>query len=173
MGIRRRTPFGRSASIGGDSVGLCSRRRTVTGRKDDGEGNAGRVSVTSASRKRRFQAWNFDLAMPSWEQNCSIVETAGFLPANASRHRLHGAWGRGALPSGRLLRRDGLIRFAGYQGWQGWLSRTSIWISRFWLHLNQSQLLCLQHVGLRYLVKRRPLRIASDHASVTKAPVAR
>ena len=46
----------------------------MTGRKDDGEGNAGRCSARSASRKRRFQAWNFDLAIPSWEQNCSIVK---------------------------------------------------------------------------------------------------
>src|SRR5271166_3859715 len=48
-----------------------------------------------------------------------------WLPAGeCAPARLHEAWGREALPSGRLLRRDGLIRFAGYQGWQGWLSRT-------------------------------------------------
>src|SRR5271157_2148834 len=48
-----------------------------------------------------------------------------WLPAGeCARAKLHGAGDWGSLASGRLLRRDGLIRFADYQGWQGWLSRT-------------------------------------------------
>src|SRR5271165_4868574 len=47
-----------------------------------------------------------------------------WLPAGeCARARLHEAGGWGSLASDRLLRRDGLIRFADYQGRQGWLFR--------------------------------------------------
>src|SRR5262245_40598450 len=72
MGIRRRTPLGKSASMGSPSApgsGARSRRRTVTGRKAGGAGKAGHGLDGSMSRNRRFQAWNFDLATPSWAQN--------------------------------------------------------------------------------------------------------
>ena len=75
VGMRRRIPLGRSASIGSPGSGSedRSRRRTVTGRNGDGAGKAGHRSVDSMSWNRRFQAWNFDLATPSWVQNCSMV----------------------------------------------------------------------------------------------------
>src|SRR5271165_5966431 len=56
-----------------------------------------------------------------------------WLPAaECARAKVHGVGGWGSLASGRLLRRDGLIRFAGYQGWQGWLSRTLTTWTRGW-----------------------------------------
>jgi hypothetical protein len=36
----------------------------------------------------------------------------------------HGAWGRGFLPSGSLLERDELVRFAGYQTQEDWKFRS-------------------------------------------------
>src|SRR6516165_1374235 len=56
VGIRMRTPLGKSASMESSSVVVGSTTRTVTGRKADGAGNAGRRSARSMSRSRRFQA---------------------------------------------------------------------------------------------------------------------
>ena len=75
------------------------------------------------SRNRRFQAWNFDLATPSWRRT---EQWSNRWPPDGERDRakVHGVWGRGFLPSGRLLEKDELLQFAGYQAPQQWLSRT-------------------------------------------------
>src|SRR5579859_5808214 len=56
VGIRRRTPLGRSASIGNGSSRTCSATRTLTGRNVEGLGNARGCPARPMSWRRRFQA---------------------------------------------------------------------------------------------------------------------
>jgi hypothetical protein len=99
VGIRRRIPLGRSASIGGGSAAVCSTTRKVTGRNAGGAGRAGRQSARSMSRRRRFQALN-----DAWERRSCARNRVIVRPLTAWRRtRLRQSawsWRSGVLGTG-------------------------------------------------------------------------